>query len=333
MMNVESEKISLEDIKGIGDKAAEKLRERGIGTVEQLILLRPEELAAILGVNLLKAKEILMDAKDKALSRAIEVWTGARLKEYREKHVQRIPTGIDELDRDLGGGLPTDCVISVAGASATGKSQLMYTLTVNAIGILGRPVFLIETEPSTLSIERIMEIAGAKGVNIKLEEDLYVIPAKFIVSPYAQYLAYEMVRKMSEEKGIKPALIGVDSFTAKFRGWYGGRETLPSRSQEIARHITFLQELASIFNCLVYLTEQVYGVPDTGQQLQSMMKFGDIRRVYGGEYLLHAPSMCFMITQTKSDEYELIAYDVPFLPKKSYPFKITREGIKGTYKV
>jgi RecA/RadA recombinase len=712
-----SEGLRLEDVKGIGDKSASRLREHGIGSVEQLVMLRPEELSAILGVSLLKAKEILMDAKDKALSRAIEVWTGQRLKEYREKHVQRIPTGIPELDRDMGGGFPTDCLVSVGGcydentevltkngwkfwkdvtlgdelatldedgyliyvrptrliayhyrgkmyriktkhidllvtpdhqmyvsrpkhgggygafrfipakdvfgkrvrykkdalwkgerqeffilpavkvrhrlrngeyeeleypevkipmekwlrflgfwltdghvstwrgkeygnehcrvalaqvkpeyrelfraslaeiasylkrpyikdpphvieerkgfyitnrqlyeylkklgkkhervfpreilnldrnylkiifdalilgdgcrrkdvkresgrfytssphlkeafeelclklgyafytatdnvagdvsniggrkvvskrttwvisftrtthpivyrwrftqgrnctgctgqihyeegwvdydgmvycaevlpthllyvrrngkpvwcgnSSATGKSQLMYTLAVNAIGLLKRPVFLIETEPSTLAIERILEIASARGVEVRLDEDLFVIPARFITSPYAQYLAYEMARKTCREKGLKPALIGIDSFSSRFRGWYGGRETLPSRSQEIARHITLLQELASEFNSLVYLSEQVYGVPDAGGQIQAVMKFGDARRIYGGEYLLHAPSMCMMLVQTKADEYSLITFDVPFLPKKEYRFRITERGVEG----
>jgi RecA/RadA recombinase len=205
----------------------------------------------------------------------------------------------------------------------------MYTLAVNAIGLLKRPVFLIETEPSTLSIERILEIASARGVGIRLDEDLFVIPARFITSPYAQYLAYEMVRKTCREKGLKPAMIGVDSFSSKFRGWYGGRETLPSRSQEIARHITLLQELASEFNSLIYLSEQVYGVPDAGGQIQAVMKFGDARRIYGGEYLLHAPSMCMMLVQTKADEYSLITFDVPFLPKKEYRFRITERGVEG----
>jgi RecA/RadA recombinase len=123
--------------------------------------------------------------------------------------------------------------------------------------------------------------------------------------------------------------VALDSFSAKFRGWYGGRETLPLRSQEIARHITYLQELASDLNALVVLTEQVYGVPDAGAQLQAFMKFGDRRMVYGGEYLLHAPSMCLMLVQSKADEYELITFDVPFLPKKSYAFKIAKEGVVG----
>ena len=321
--------LDLTDVKHIGDKTAEKLREKGITTVEQLVLLRPEELAAILNVNLLKAKEILMDAKDKALSKAVEVWTGARLKEYREKHVQRIPTGIPDLDRDLGGGLPTDCVVAVAGASATGKTQLVYTLAVNSIGFLRRPAFIIETEPSVVSVERILEIASARGVKVELDKDLFVIPSKFITSPYAQYLAYEMVRRKCKEEGVSPALVALDSFSAKFRGWYGGRETLPLRSQEIARHVTYLQELASDLNALVVLTEQVYGVPDAGAQLQAFMKFGDRRVPFGGEYLLHAPSMCLMLVQSKADEYELITFDVPFLPKKSYAFKIVKEGVVG----
>jgi hypothetical protein len=59
------------------------------------------------------------------------------------------------------------------------------------------------------------------------------------------------------------------------------------------------------------------------------MKFGDRRVPFGGEYLLHAPSMCLMLVQVKADEYELITFDVPFLPKKEYKFKIGREGVIG----
>ena len=321
--------LELTEVRGIGPRSAERLRAHGVSTVEQLILLRPEELSSILGVSLARAREILMDAKDRALSRVVEVWTGARLKEYRERHVQRVPTGIPRLDRDLGGGLPTDCVVSVAGASATGKSQLLYTLAVNAVGRLGRPAFIVETEPHTLSVERVLEIASARGVELRLDRDLFVVPAKFVTSPHAQYLAYEVVRRTCREAGLSPALIGVDSFTAKFRGWYGGREVLPMRSQEIARHVTFLQELASEFNSLVYLSEQVYGLPDLESQLQAFTKFGDRRAVYGGEYILHAPSMCLMLVQTKADEYELVTFDVPFLPKRGYPFRITAAGVEG----
>jgi DNA repair protein RadA len=325
----EKEKAGLLDVKGIGPKTAEKLFEHGIGSIEQLVLLRPEELSAILGINLLRAKEILMDAKDKALSRAIEVWTGARLKEYREKHVQRIPTGIAALDRDMGGGLPTDSVVSLSGASATGKSQMIYTLAVNCVGVLGRPAFIIETEPGTLSIERIEEIAKSRGVTLRLDQDLLTIPAKFVTSPYTQYLAYEMARRMCEERGIKPGLIAVDSFNARFRGWYGGRETLPIRSQEIARHVSYLQELASAFNTAVVISEQVYGVPDIGAQARAVMKFGDSRVPYGGEYMLHAPSICLMLNQVSSSEYEVYTFDVPWMEKKGYRFKITERGIEG----
>jgi len=319
----------LTKIRGIGPKTAEKLISRGIHSVEDLVTAPAEEVASILGCSLAKAKSIINAAKEEALASVVEVWSGERMKEYLEKEVQRIPTGIDKLDALLGGGFRTDAVVGVSGSSATGKTELGMTLCVNCVKHLKRPFVWIETEPATFKIGRLMEIAKARGVDINLGEDVFVVPAKDITSPQRQMLAYERVDKWAWEKGVKPGLIVVDSFVAKIREYYSGRELLSARSKEIARHMGYLQMLSSKYNTCIYLTEQVYGVPDTATQLQVLARFGDVKKPYGGEFLLHAVSMHLTLVRTKGSEWMLVTDDVPGVPMTTIPFKITSRGVEG----
>jgi len=62
----------------------------------------------------------------------------------------------------------------------------------------------------------------------------------------------------------------VDSFTAKFRSFYTGREQLPDRAKGTARHFGFLDRIASKFNCAVVLTCQATDVPDAQLQLKQL---------------------------------------------------------------
>jgi predicted flap endonuclease-1-like 5' DNA nuclease len=55
-------KMELKDVPGIGDKSVEKLNAKGITTIDELLSTKPAELAQIIGVNLLKAKQILNNA-------------------------------------------------------------------------------------------------------------------------------------------------------------------------------------------------------------------------------------------------------------------------------
>lgn len=318
----------LEEIRGVGPATAEKLRAKGITSVEQICTMKPEELSEILGTSLAKAKDMINSAKEIALTEVVEVWTGKKMSEYRQEVVQYIPTGIGELDKLLGGGIPTDAITNVSGEFGAGKSQFCMTVAANCLAVLKRPVVFIETEPGTFSMARFIEIAEARGVE-NAEDNVLVIPAKFVTSPHTQLLAYEAAERKADEAGIKPGLMVVDSFSAKIRQFYGGREMLSARSQEIARHFGKLQELASKYNMAVLLTTQVYGVPDFGGQVETSMKFGETKRPYGGEFFLHSASINLMLTQVKANEWEIITYDVPYAPRVRIPFRIAKEGVVG----
>jgi len=319
--------LKLEDVKGIGPKTAEKLREKGIGTVEELATKRPEELAEILNISKKAAKLIVNDAKSMALDRALTIKTLKERLEYKKQRECLISTGSIALDNLLKGGVHTDAITILAGEYASGKTQLCKQLAVNTVK-LGRKVAWIETESGTFSVDRILEIAKANGVEIDLEKDIFVIEARDITDPYKQFLAYELIDKWATENKVDLGLLVIDSFSAKFRSYFTGREMLPDRAAEEARHFGFLDYIASKYNCAVVMTCQVMDVPDPNLQLGAIVKTGTRKRIVGGNVLLHSGTYILMMHKVKMDEWELIVADAPDIPFKSVRFRILPSGIK-----
>jgi DNA repair protein RadA len=324
------EEIPLTSVKGIGEKIAQKLKEKNITTIEELAATRPEELKDILQTSLKVAKEIINSAKAIALDKIVEVMTAKQVEEYKKSHQQLISTGSKDFDDILGGGVRTDCLTGLTGEFSSGKTQVCFQLAVNCIADLNRNVGWVETEPSSFSSKRISEMAKGRGLNPDdVLNRIFVIPASSVTDPFKQLIAYEMVLKKIEKENIDIGLLVIDSFNAKFRTYYTGREMLSDRSQEIAAHIGFLESMiASRHNVAVVLTAQIYGIPDIGTQLETRMKFGDPKRPYGGEYFLHAVGVLVHLTQIKSDLWKATVVDASDLPKAEATFKILTEGIR-----
>ena len=286
----------------------------------------PSEVAKILGVSVFKAKEMINEAKQLLLSTAIIVETADEVEEFLRKNVKRISTGSKKLDEILGGGVPTMTTTALVGHAATGKTQLAFQLTANVIGS-GEYAAFIETEPKVFSPERIREICAHRGLKYDPSKIL-VVRADKIITPQQQLLAYEAVWKKVKDEKLNLRLLVVDSFSAKFREYYAGRESMSARSQEIARHMGILQAMASQLNCAVVLTGQVMGVPDMGAQLEARMRFGAPLRPYGGEFYLHSVCYLLFLEQVASDIWEATVADAPDMPRRSARFKITEGGIE-----
>ncbi|MEM2260833.1 MAG: helix-hairpin-helix domain-containing protein [Ignisphaera sp.] len=323
--------LKLQDIKGIGPATEEKLIEKGVTSPEQLAVMRPEELKEILGITLKAAKDIINDAKDKALSTAIPVRTFGQHEEHLSKIVQRIPTGSKQLDEILGGGWRTEAIHLLKGEYASGKTQLCFQAAINCLKYLKRKVIWIETETGTFSPKRLEELATAVGIQIDKNNDFIYVPSVGITTPYNQFLAYERALKEMENKQLNVGLFVVDSFNATFREYYSGREMLPDRAREEARHLGFLDIIATKYNMAIILTGQVMDIPDQGGQLGEKVKTGHIRRTYGGNILHHWSTYIISLTQIATDVWEAVLADSPEMPRKSCRFKITPSGIKDIF--
>ncbi len=94
-----------------------------------------------------------------------------RLVEVEAEEADRIPTGIGELDRVLGGGLVPASLVLVGGEPGVGKS----TLLLSALGAIsqGRRALLVTGEESLVQVKlRASRLGGCDAVEILAETEL-----------------------------------------------------------------------------------------------------------------------------------------------------------------
>jgi DNA repair protein RadA/Sms len=99
-----------------------------------------------------------------------------RLVDVVAEESERIPTGVPELDRVLGGGLVPASLVLVGGEPGVGKS----TLLLNALGAISRDrrALLVTGEESVAQVKlRAARLGGCDGVEILAETELDTICA------------------------------------------------------------------------------------------------------------------------------------------------------------
>jgi len=322
---------SINDIKGIGPKTIEALEKAGLHTVEDIALLVPEELKAILGCGYMKAKSIIEDAKQLSLDSIVPVRTAEEVARERAAKIKIISTGAESFDKILGGGIETDAVYGFFGPIGTGKTQTCFTLMVNTLAS-GRSVYYIETEPSIFRLERVKEIAENRGIQIDPSK-IHIVEAKFITSeegappPVKLLLAYERAEQLIKN-GEDIGLICVDSFVTPFRIYYQRRESYPERSKMVFKHFGTLQRLASQYNLAVILTIQAFSAPDTVQQGIAQAIFGSKKMPVGGDSVLHEVTIWVALEKTKTNLWKATVFDSSYLPRNDSFFVIGSRGIQ-----
>jgi DNA repair protein RadA len=267
--------ITIEDIPGVGEKIAEKLKEIGYTDPMVIAVTSPSELATIAEIGEGQAAKIVNAARG-MLDIGFE--TADKILE-RKVSALKITTGSKNLDNLLGGGIETQAITETYAAFGGGKSQLAFQLSVNVqlptdAGGLGRNCLFIDTE-NTFSPQRIVQMT--RGLKLEPEKILRNIYVSRAFNSEHQMLLIEKAPEMVEEKNI--GLIVVDSLTSHFRADYVGRGELAGRQQKLNRHLHQLQKLADAYNIAIYVTNQVMARPD--------ILFGDPTAPVGGHILGH----------------------------------------------
>src|SRR6266571_2740940 len=99
-----------------------------------------------------------------------------RLVDVESEEAERIPTGVPELDRVLGGGLVPASLVLVGGEPGVGKSTLL--LTALAAISADRRALLVTGEESTAQVKlRAQRLGGAERVEILAETELETVLA------------------------------------------------------------------------------------------------------------------------------------------------------------
>ncbi|MFA6214794.1 MAG: helix-hairpin-helix domain-containing protein, partial [Candidatus Micrarchaeia archaeon] len=114
----------LEDLPGVGEVSAEKLRKAGYD-IEKIAASSPHELDEIADIGVEQAKKAIATARD-SLEMGYE--TADKILE-RRKQVGRIKTGSEELDALIGGGVETMAITECYGKFSSGKSQIGFQLS------------------------------------------------------------------------------------------------------------------------------------------------------------------------------------------------------------
>lgn len=326
--------MELTEVLGIGPKTAEKLMLAGKVDAESIAVSRVDEIVAILKIGRGKARVMVNDAKSKVLDIAMRPYTLKELQEYREERVQIIPTGVAELDDILCGGIETDSITGLAGAFASGKTQLCLTIAINCIKFLKRKVGWVESESGTLRHERIYEIAKNRRVKVDADKDFIIMPGMLVTDPNKQHLAYQVIERRIKE-GADVGLIVIDSFSQRFREFYIGREMLTPRSGETARHMGYLSILASKYNLAVVFTTHVMGIPDAGKQLETKKKEITGSALWGGSYLKHTATTWLKLQQLKRSggiKCRASIVDSSYLPPGDAEFMLGPKGVQSVKK-
>ncbi len=107
----------LEDLPGIGEVTAEKLRAAGYGEFSAIATANPHELAEAGGMGVESAKKAIEAAKT-----MVEIgFETADIVYERRKNINRISTGSKALDELLGGGVETMAITEMYGKFSSGK--------------------------------------------------------------------------------------------------------------------------------------------------------------------------------------------------------------------
>ncbi len=306
----------IENIPGIGEKTAEKLRESGFNDMMSIAASSSGVLSVAAGIGDDTAAKIIFEAR-KMMKMGFEPATVALKK---REMIGKITTGSKTLDAMLGGGLETQAITEMHGAFGSGKSQIGLQLSINVQlpkekGGLGAQAIFIDTE-GTFRPERVQQMAKGAGMDPKKAlENIFV--AKAYNSDH-QVLLAEKCEDIIKQGNVK--LIVVDSVTSAFRSDYTGRGTLADRQQKLNRHLHHLQKLADVHNLAIYVTNQVMSRPD--------ILFGDPTAPIGGHILGHTATFRVYLRKSKGEKRIGRLIDSPSLPEGETVFRVLPEGVR-----
>ncbi len=307
--------FNIEDMPGVGEKIADKLREVGLTDPMALAVSSPKELASIADIGETQAAKIINYVRELL---EIGFITADKILE-KKQNALRITTGSKSFDSVLAGGIETQAITEAYGQFGASKSQLAFQLSVNVQlptdkGGLNKNCMFVDSE-GTFSPNRI--ISMAKHLELDPDKTLKNIYVARSFNSDHQMLLVEKAQDIIKENKI--GLIIIDSLTSHFRADFIGRGELAPRQQKLNRHLHHLQRLADAYNIAVYVTNQVMARPD--------MLFGDPTVPIGGHVLGHMSNVRIYLRKGREGTRIARIVDAPNLEEAEAIFKVTEDGI------
>ncbi|AKA48212.1 DNA repair and recombination protein RadA [uncultured archaeon] len=316
MVEKEEKKLTIEDLPGVGEATAEKLRENGYDDIMNLAVASPKDLSELSGIAEGAAIKIIAAARKSADIGNFE--TGEQILQ-RRKDVMKLTTGSKNLDELLGGGFETQSITEFFGEFGSGKTQIMHQAAVNATmseeqGGFDCDVLIIDSE-NTFRPERIIQMS--KGKDLDPDVVLKRIHVARAYNSHHQILLAEKAGDLAKEFPIR--LMIVDSLTSHFRSEYMGRGSLSERQQLLNRHMHDLLRFGTVNNAVIAVTNQVSARPD--------VFFGDPMAPIGGNIVGHTATFRVYLRKGKAGKRIARLIDSPYLPEGETVIQLSENGI------
>ncbi len=317
MVTKAQETITVEDLPGVGPATAEKLKEFGYDSLLSLAVASPAELVEAAGFTEATARKVIQAAR-KSMSMGFE--SGDELLEKR-KNILRLSTSSKAVDGLLGGGFESGGITECFGEFGSSKTQIGHQLAVNVQlpkeqgGAEGVCVY-IDSE-GAFRPERIKQMAEAKGLD-PMQALKNIKVARAFNSDH-QILLAERVEDLIKNENLPVKLLIVDSLMSHFRADFSGRGQLADRQQKLNKHMHTLMKLASAYNLVVYVTNQVMAKPDTF--------FGDPTAPIGGHIVGHNSQTRIYLRKGKKGTRVAKLIDSPHLADGEAIFNVEEKGI------
>ncbi len=311
---VRMEKLTVQDLPGVGAATAEKLEQAGYKDLLSVAVATLGELVEIAGVTEATARKMINAARD---SMKMGFETGMDVLRKRE-NISKISTGSESFNTLMGGGFETGAITECFGEFGSGKTQIGHMLCISALKEdPDAHAVYIDTE-NTFRPERITQFAQGAGLNP--EDALSRIMVARAYNSDHQMLLAEKVDSLITEQKKKVRLVVIDSLTSHFRAEFIGRGTLAERQQKLNRHMHMLSKVANNYNICVYVTNQVMAKPD--------QFFGDPTQAIGGHVVAHASTFRIYLRKGKKGTRVAKLIDAPALPDGEAIFEVGETGMK-----
>ncbi len=300
---------------GIPKVALKALKDFGIFDARVLSVLTETEISSIPDVSE-KTAIALVRAADDAFRGPLFQKAADQSERLLQKR-KYFTTGSKELDKLLGGGMPTSAIIEINGEYRTGKTQTCLTCAVTSQlpeekGGLGRPVIYIDTENS-FQAAHLQNIGERFGFEPEaLLSNLFVVQAEQL-----RYLNQAIDRLPGYVQALDPGLIIIDSLMAPFRNEFHELNLLAVRQKKLGR---LLGLLAIAFNTSVIFTNQVLA------NIGFSGKFVPVKAT-GGHVVAHASDIRIFMKKLKDNARSAKIDDCAWLPSDKVEYFITKHGI------
>ena len=184
----------------------------------------------------------------------------------------KVSTGVDFLDKFLGGGYDDEVITTVYGPSGVGKTNLCLLCAVR-VASSGKRVLFIDTEGG-IAVERVKQICTS--YEKALERILFFNPVTFV----EQKDIFERLKEYVDEN---IGLVVVDSVSMLYRLELGKSEDVYDVNTALGRQVAYLVEVARTKKIPVLITNQVYADFDNKDKVK--MVGGDLLK-YGSKCLI-----------------------------------------------